>query len=98
MASLATAQDFINQHVIPNSLTVVQIEEDWELVVGETDQDVTAPQVTTAMSPRGDVDSLHAIFNLNHQALDVLRRAGCNCSYGMATRRSPTASCATARS
>jgi hypothetical protein len=76
MASLATAQDFINQHVIPNSLTVVQIEEDWELVVGETDEDVTAPQITTAISPRGDVDSLHAIFNLNHQALDVFAPGG----------------------
>ncbi len=76
LASITVAQDFINSHVIPNSLRVIQIEEDWELSVGETDTKVTAPQVTTAISPQGDVSGLHAIFNINHQALDVFAPGG----------------------
>ena len=49
---------------------VVRIEEDWELVVGDPDPNVVGPQVTCVMAPIGSAESLHAIFNLNHQTFD----------------------------
>ncbi len=70
LSTAVSAQEFINQHVVPNSLHVMAVEEDWELVVGDPDPSVCGPQVTCAMSPIGDADSLHAIFNINHQTLD----------------------------
>lgn len=76
MASPALCQQFVDQHIAPVTLQVDRIEEDWRLVVGEPDPNVTAPQVTTAISPQGDIDGIHAIFNLNHQALDQFAPGG----------------------
>ncbi|MCA9148549.1 MAG: hypothetical protein KDA92_04600 [Planctomycetales bacterium] len=61
---------------MPSGAVVVDVEEDWELTVGEADPNVTAPQVTTAMSPNNGLDSYHAIFNLNHQALETFSPGG----------------------
>ena len=47
---------------------IVRVEEDWELVLKDPDPDLTAPQVTCAISPTGDVDGVHATFELNHQS------------------------------
>jgi hypothetical protein len=49
-------------------VTIVHVEEDWELVVDEPDSDTTAPQVTCMMSPTGDEDGLHMTFELNHKS------------------------------
>lgn len=49
--------------------TIVRVEEDWELVVAAPDSYTDAPQVTCVISPVGDVDSLHAAVDLNHQNL-----------------------------
>ncbi|MBP90503.1 MAG: hypothetical protein CMJ64_27980 [Planctomycetaceae bacterium] len=54
--------------IATESLTVVRIEEDWELVVGTPDANSTAPQVTCFISPTQDIDSLHAAFELNHHS------------------------------
>lgn len=53
----------------PFSWPIVQVEEDWELVVGKPDGHRTAPQITCAFSPSGDADALYAAFQLNHQTL-----------------------------
>lgn len=45
---------------------VVAIEEDWELIVKEPDDETQAPQVTCIISP--DDGSLFAAFNLNHKS------------------------------
>ena len=37
---------------------VVQVEEDWELVIATPEAGNTAPQVTCAISPRSQLDSL----------------------------------------
>jgi hypothetical protein len=47
--------------------TIVRVQQDWELVVGEPDQDSASPQVVCVLSPRGDVDWTYAAFELNHQ-------------------------------
>ena len=63
-AGMAVAQD------------IVQVEEEWELVVKDPDPDLTAPQVTCAISPTGDVDGLHATFELNHQSFPFFASGG----------------------
>jgi hypothetical protein len=47
---------------------VVRVEEDWELVVGQPDSSLDAPQVTAVFSPVGHLNSVHAAFELNHQS------------------------------
>ena len=44
----------------PVSDPVLRIEEDWELVVNEPNDDTTAPQFHTIMSPSANLDSFHA--------------------------------------
>ena len=51
------------------SSDVVLVEETWELEVTTTDSNSTAPQVATAISPTGNDDSVHAVFELNHQSV-----------------------------
>jgi hypothetical protein len=76
VASATHGQNFVDDHIAPTTLQVVRIEEDWRLQVGDPDPNVTAPQVTTAISPRGDLEGVHAIFNLNHQALEQFAPGG----------------------
>ncbi len=60
---VATAPGFATEPI-----TVVAIEEDWELVVASPDPNSTAPQVSCTISPLSHVNSLHAAFELNHQS------------------------------
>jgi hypothetical protein len=48
-------------------VNVVGVEEHWELVVTEPHADLNAPQITAVISPTGDVNGLHAAFELNHR-------------------------------
>ncbi|MBN2474455.1 MAG: hypothetical protein JXB62_07590 [Pirellulales bacterium] len=48
---------------------IVRVEEDWELVVNTPEPQSFAPQVSCVMSPRGDIDGLHAALELNVQSL-----------------------------
>lgn len=47
---------------------VVRVEEDWELVLGEPDPVIVGPQVTTTMSPTGNLDGLYFTFEINHRS------------------------------
>ena len=55
---------------------IVRVEEDWELVVAEPDPDSASPQVTCAISPQGDIASLHASFELNQRSLPEFQAGG----------------------
>ena len=59
-SAVAAAQD---------PLQIVRVEEDWELVVGTPDPNSDGPQVACVISPLGDVNSVHAALELNHQSL-----------------------------
>lgn len=48
---------------------IVRVEEDWELMVGEPEPTTAAPQVTTVISPVGNLESWHVAFELNHQTM-----------------------------
>lgn len=50
------------------SVTVVKVEEQWELVVAEPESGRGAPQVTAVLSPLSNLDGLYAAFELNHQS------------------------------
>ena len=56
--------------------TIVRVEEDWEMVVGEPDPDTDSPQVTCVISACGDVESVHAVFELNQQSLPIFSPGG----------------------
>ena len=56
--------------------TVVRVEEDWELVGRTPDPNTDAPQVSCALSPVGNVDSLYGVFVINHQSLPTFVRGG----------------------
>jgi hypothetical protein len=51
-----------------DSGNVVAIEEDWELVVKEPDEETAAPQVTCIIAPNDDDEGVYAAFNLNHKS------------------------------
>ncbi|MBC8353441.1 MAG: hypothetical protein H8E66_15690 [Planctomycetes bacterium] len=60
---LSAARSFASEPV-----TVIGIEEDWELTVASPDPNSTAPQVSCTISPLLHVSSIHAAFELNHQS------------------------------
>jgi len=56
--------------------TIMRVEEDWELILATPDPDSDAPQVTCVISPTGDVTSVYAAFELNHQSLPSFTPGG----------------------
>jgi hypothetical protein len=58
------------------SQPIVAVEEDWELVVGEPDAACQAPQVTSIMSPKADLQGRYFAFDLNHQSLPEFHGGG----------------------
>ena len=46
---------------------IVEVQEDWELVIGTPDLNTAAPQVTCIISPGADLMDLHAALELNQQ-------------------------------
>jgi hypothetical protein len=55
---------------------VVSVEEHWELRLGQPDADVSAPQTTMVMSPKGDLDGVHFLFTLNHVTVPQYEAGG----------------------
>jgi hypothetical protein len=49
------------------TIGIVKVEEDWELVVKEPDVSVCAPQITSVISPVGHLDGVYAAFELNYE-------------------------------
>jgi hypothetical protein len=44
---------------------ILKIEEDWQLIISQPDPATFAPQVTTTLSPVGNLDSTYAVFDVN---------------------------------
>lgn len=55
---------------------VIQVEEDWELVIADPDAGTTAPQVTCSISPRSDLSNLYATIELNHKTMPAFATGG----------------------
>jgi hypothetical protein len=55
---------------------VVKVQEDWELVIGDADTLLEAPQVVCTMAPRPADDSVYSLFELNHQNLPSYQSGG----------------------
>jgi hypothetical protein len=56
--------------------TVVRVQEDWELVVGDASAQREAPQVVTVLSPFNSEDGVYGLFELNHQSLPSYQQGG----------------------
>src|SRR5262245_44510338 len=48
---------------------IVRVEEDWELVLGEPDPNVCAPQILTVMSPFNDIRDTYFTMEINHRSM-----------------------------
>lgn len=48
-------------------LQIVEIEEHWELAIGEPDAPMSAPQATMVMSPNGNVAGQYFLVTINHR-------------------------------
>src|SRR5687767_11438678 len=59
VAELAAAQ----------SLEVVRVDEDWEMVVGTPNPETDGPQVSCVLSPIGNLSSHYLVLDLNHQGM-----------------------------
>lgn len=55
---------------------VVQVEEDWRLVVGEVDDENVAPQITLTIAPTQSLNSTHAVLELNHKTVPDFAAGG----------------------
>jgi len=64
LATLASAQN------------ITHVEEDWELVLGQPDQNVCGPQVATTMSPFNNISDTFFTFEINHRSPPIGRPAG----------------------
>ena len=49
--------------------SVVKIEQEWEIVLGDPDVETDSPQVVCVISPTGDVASHYAVLEINQQDL-----------------------------
>src|SRR4051812_15359692 len=49
---------------------VVRVEEDWKVEVNIPNPDDHAPQIVNSISPTGNLEGLHAVFELNHRSLN----------------------------
>ncbi len=58
------------------ALPIVCVEEDWELLLGEPDINSHGPQVSCTFSPFPHLDSVHAVFELNHRTLPAFASGG----------------------
>ncbi len=63
----ANAQDSANS--TDGSPHVARVEEDWELMIGVPDVNIAGPQILNVISPVGNIDHTHVVFELNHQSL-----------------------------
>lgn len=50
------------------AIEIVQIDEHWELYVGEPDEASSSPQVSMVTSPVGHLDGEYFVFTLNHRS------------------------------
>ncbi len=66
-AGVALAQD---------DVTVVRVEEDWEMVVGTPASDMEAPQAICTISPLGNIDTYRATFEINHHTIPDFAAGG----------------------
>lgn len=55
---------------------VIAIEEDWELVLKEPDEETEAPQVTCILAPSNSDNDVFAAFNLNHKSYPAYDAGG----------------------
>jgi hypothetical protein len=61
---------------VAQDATVVRVEEDWELVVGDPDPATSTPQVICIISPQGDTNGVYGAFELNARSIPTFEAGG----------------------
>jgi hypothetical protein len=72
----ATGLLFMSGSASAQTGNLIAVEEDWELVLTEPHPDTVAPQVTTTMSPYGNLNSHYWTFEINHQSVPSFSPGG----------------------
>jgi hypothetical protein len=67
-----------------DELPITRVEEDWEIDIATPHSGDVAPQITTVMSPRADLDHSYIVFELNHATQPAFQPGGMQlqCWYG----------------
>ena len=65
LAALASAATFSGAQAQSGGTDVFRVEEDWELIVGDADASINAPQVTVTISP-WDMGYGYCAFDVNY--------------------------------
>lgn len=55
---------------------IIQIEEYWEMAIGEPDVQLSAPQATMVMSPQDNLDGQYFLFTINHRSVPSYEPGG----------------------
>lgn len=74
--ALAVAQADGTDQASPTSQTADAIEEDWELVVASPDVTGVGPQITTVMSPTGDLSKPFVAYDMNYREYPTFTAGG----------------------
>jgi hypothetical protein len=64
------------QSASAQSTTIVQIEEYWEMAIGEPDAQLSAPQATMVMSPQDNLGGQYFLFTINHRSVPSYEPGG----------------------
>jgi hypothetical protein len=68
LVPLFVAIAFLGMARAASAQNIVQVEEDWELLLGEPDQNVCGPQIATTMSPFNNISDTFFTFEINHRS------------------------------
>jgi hypothetical protein len=64
---LVVAATFLTASTVAaDDLPIIRVEEDWQVEVGSPAPEDHAPQIVTVLSPVGDLEREHSVFELNH--------------------------------
>ena len=63
---LVAATYFVASPAAADDLPIVRVEEDWRVEVGTPAPEDHAPQIVTVLSPVGNLEREHSVFEMNH--------------------------------
>src|SRR5882724_4936163 len=68
LVPLAVALAFLGMASGAWAQNIAHVEEDWELVLGQPDQNVCGPQIVMTMSPNNDIKDVYFTHEINHRS------------------------------
>ena len=75
-AFLTTLIPMVASAVDEGNGLITRVEEDWQIDIGTPNPDENAPEITTVISPRGDLKKEYAVFELNNATQPSFEKGG----------------------